>query len=61
MVEVQVQDASVITADAAAPAGLIDERPLDSLKPARDCLADAALAAPPSGSAPSARVERELR
>jgi hypothetical protein len=47
VVEVEVDDASVVAADAAATASLLDEHPLDLLQPPRDCFTDATLATPP--------------
>src|SRR5215218_1430041 len=41
MMEVKVQDASVISANSAASSRLIDKDPLDPLKPARDRFPDA--------------------
>ena len=44
--EVQIDDAAVISADGAAPSGFFDEHALDLLKPPSYGLPDAPLATP---------------
>jgi hypothetical protein len=57
VMKVQIHHGTVVAADAAAPAGLLNEDLLQPLVAAGDCLANAALA-PPPGLADS--VEAEL-
>ena len=61
MMKVKVDDASVISADGAPTAGLIDQHSLDSLKAAGDGLAYAALAPPAVSTLAASAVMRELR
>ena len=57
VMEVEIRDAAVVSADRAAAAGLGDERPLDRLLSARYCLPDAPLAPPARTTLP---VQRKL-
>jgi hypothetical protein len=60
VVEVEVDDASVVSANGTAAAGLFDEHPLDSLKPTCNRLANAPLAAPAIAAFWAGAVFREL-
>jgi hypothetical protein len=57
MVEVEIDDAAVISTHCAPAAGIVDEHPLDALEASGHGLADAALTAP---SWAGATVQREL-
>jgi hypothetical protein len=57
MMEVQVDHAAVVTADRAAPAGLLDQDPLDLLEASGHGLTGAPLAAP---AVPALALAREM-